>query len=65
MSLKDDTAEVQGVLRAETDRAWKVEIVRVGEDDPVTLWFPKSLCDFEPPGTWTIPRWIGEKERLV
>ena len=55
-----DDYTFDAVVERETPEALLLD---VGLDDPV--WFPKSQCDDNGDGTFTVPQWIAEDKGIV
>tara|TARA_Y100000310_G_scaffold87396_3_gene84224 strand:+ start:4176 stop:4622 length:447 start_codon:yes stop_codon:yes gene_type:complete len=53
-------------VRHETDLAW---LVYSGRDDdggaPINVWLPKSQCENNDDGTFTMEQWLAEEKELV
>lgn len=57
--MPSELVDLNGVLRGETDAAFRVVI------DGKSVWLPKSQVENNGDGTWTMPRWLAEEKELV
>jgi hypothetical protein len=55
-----DLVDVEGEIRAETDKAYQFY------DGSVTVWLAKSQVEWdEQESTMTLPFWLAKQERLI
>lgn len=60
MSGRSDLVDIAGEIRAETDKAYQFY------DGAVTVWLPKSQCEWDPDDkTMAMPEWLATERGLV
>ena len=57
---RSDLVDVAGEIRGETDKAFRFF------DGDVTVWLPKSQCEWDPDGqTMAMPEWLAKDKGLI
>lgn len=51
--------DIAGELRGETERAYKIY------DGAKTEWVPKSQCEKNDDGTFTMPEWLAQEKGFI
>jgi hypothetical protein len=56
---KKELIDIAAVVRAETDRAWRLS------DGARTEWVPKSQVEKNDDGTFTMPEWLAKDKGFI
>ena len=60
-----DCEIIDGVQKAESDKAWLIEFAPLGEKEPRQIWMPKSQVSWAGRNKWSVPFWLAERNGLV
>jgi hypothetical protein len=56
---KSDLVDLELQKTAETDSAFRVH------DGKIFVWLPKSQCEDNNDGTFTLPEWLAKEKELI